>query len=327
VIRRFLLLALAMNFALAVVPARAQQTNKPPVIGVLFVAAGAADPLFIALRQGLRELGYVEGRNIRFEFRTAHGLPDRLPRFAEELVELKVDVIVVGNSLAAQAVRHATSTVPIVIATGDPIAAGLVTSLAHPGGNVTGLSGMVTELSAKRLQLLKEMIPRLTRVAVLWSPDTPTQTQAKIADDLKAVSPSLSIELSFVSVRTREELAAAFSAINEAHAQGLYVPEDNVFYGQRTMLAALALKARIPAIYGSRAYAEEGGLMSYGVDYGDQFRRSAAYVDKILKGAKPGDLPIEQATKIELVVNLKTAKALGLTVPESVLYRADEVIR
>jgi putative tryptophan/tyrosine transport system substrate-binding protein len=324
---RFLLLPLAMNFALAVVPAGAQQTNKLRVIGVLFVAAGAADPLLIALRQGLRELGYVEGRNIRLEFRTAQGHPDRMPRLAEELVELKVDVIVVGNSLAAQAAWRATSTIPIVIATGDPIAAGLVTNLAHPGGNVTGLSSMVTELSAKRLQLLKEMIPRLTRVAVLWSPDTPTQTQEKIADDLKAFSPSLSIELSFVSVRSREELAAAFSAISGAHAQGLYVPEDNVFYSQRTVLTALALKARIPAIYGSRAYAEEGGLMSYGVDYGDQWRRSAGYVDKILKGAKPGDLPIVQPTKFELVVNFKTAKALGLAIPESILLRADEVIR
>jgi putative ABC transport system substrate-binding protein len=325
--RRLLLVALGFNLAAATAPAGAQQTDRVPLVGVLSVAAGPDDPVFIAFRQGLSELGYIEGRSVRFAFRTAQGHPDRLPRLAEELVQLKVDVTVVGNSLAAQAVRRATSTIPIVIATGDPVASGLVTNLAHPGGNVTGLSGMATELSAKRLQLLKETIPRFTRVAVMWNPDTPTQTQTKIIDELKAAAPSLSIELSFVSVRTPEKLAAAFSAVSGAHAQGLYVLEDNFFYGQRPTLAKLASKARVPAIYGSRVYTEEGGLMSYGVDYADQWRRSAGYVDKILKGAKPGDLPIEQQTKFELVVNLKTAKTLGIVIPESILLQGDEVIR
>jgi putative ABC transport system substrate-binding protein len=321
---RSLCLAIALSLAVAATSAWAQQTNKIPVVGINH--PGPDDPLVKALRQGLRELGYVEGRTIRFEFRTEQGHADRLPGIAQELIQLKVDVIVVTNTPAALAVKRATSTIPIVISLiGDPVGSGLVANLAHPGGNVTGNSLMTTELSAKRLQLLKQTIPRLTRVAVLWNPDNPTHP--KIIEELKAAAPSLSMELTFVPVRTPEEFDAAFSAASRAHAQALYLLENSLFYVHRMTLAKLALKARLPTIYGGRAFADEGGLMSYGANYEDLMRRSAVYVDKILKGAKPGDLPIEQPTKFELVINLKTAKALGITIPQSILLGADEVIR
>ena len=208
---------------------------------------------------------------------------------------------------------------------GDPVGSGLVASLAHPGGNITGLSTMATELSAKRLQLLKEAIPRVSRVAVLWNPDTPTY--AKAIEELKAVAPSLSIELNFVSARTPEEVGPAFAAVSRAHAEALYIIPDAFFFTHRMTLLKLASKAQLPVTYGDRHFADAGALMSYGPNVDDLFRRSAGYVDKILKGAQPGDLPIEQPTKFELVVNLKTAKALGLTIPQPVLLRADEVIR
>jgi putative ABC transport system substrate-binding protein len=207
----------------------------------------------------------------------------------------------------------------------DPVGSGLVANLAHPGGNVTGLSIMLAELSAKRLQVLKEAIPRLTRVAVLWNPATPYQPKA--VEDLKAVAPSLAIELTVVGVRTPEQFGRAFSAFSRAHAQALYVLDAPLFFTHRATLLTMASKARLPVISGEKPFADAGGLVTYGVDYADQMRRSVEYVDKILKGSKPGDLPIEQPTKFELVVNLKAAKALGITIPESILLRADEVIR
>jgi ABC-type uncharacterized transport system substrate-binding protein len=232
----------------------------------------------------------------------------------------------VTNTPEALAVKHATSTLPILITlVADPVASGLVANLAHPGGNVTGNTIMTTELSAKRLQLLKQTIPRLTRVAVLWNPDNPTHP--RMIEEIKAAAPSLSLEVSFVPVRTPEEFATAFSAISRAHAQALYLLENPLFYQQKMTLAKLASKARLPAIYGWRGFADAGGLMSYGANYEDLMRRSAVYIDKILKGANPGDLPVEQPTKFELVVNLKTAKTLGITIPQSILLRADEVIR
>ncbi len=324
---RSLCLAIALSFAVAAPPAGAQQTERVPIVGVLATAAASDDPILEALRQGLRELGYVEGRNIRIEFRTAQGHADRLPALAEELVQLKVDLIIATSSSVAQAVQHATSTIPIVMV-GDPVGSRLVTNLAHPGGNVTGLSVMTVELSAKRLQLLKEALPRLTRVTVLWNPDTlSTAAQQKIAEDLKAAAHSLSFELSFVSARTPEEIGPAFSAVSRAHAQALLVIESPLFFVHRTTLTNLASMARLPAMYGPGEFANEGGLMCYGANYGDVYRRSAGYVDKILKGAKPADLPIEQPTRFEFVVNLKTAKALGITIPQSILLRADEVIQ
>jgi putative ABC transport system substrate-binding protein len=322
------LAALAASPAIVFKPqsADAQQPASPRRIGVLLGGLSPESKEAQAFRQGLLDAGYVEGRDVVIEWRSANGDYARLPELAADLVQSKVEVIVVTNTLAALAVKRATSTIPIVISiVGDPVGSGLVANLAHPGGNVTGLTLMSTDLSAKRLQLLKETIPRLTRVAVLWNPDTPFHT--KMVEDLKAAAPSLSIELKFVSARTPEEFDAAFSAMREARAQALYPLESSLFYVHRMTLAKLASKARLPTIYGSRTFADEGGLMSYGANYADQMRRSAGYVDKILKGAKPGDLPIEQPTKFELVVNLKTAKALGITIPQSILLRADEVIR
>ena len=279
-----------------------------------------------AFRQGLRDAGYVEGRDLVIEWRSANGDYARVPQLAADLVQRKVDVIVVDTTVAAQAVKRATSTIPIVMAlVADPVGSGLVASLAHPGGNVTGLSVMTSELSPKRLQMLKEAIPRVARVAVLWNPDTPFHTKA--IEELKAAAPSLSIELNFVSARTPEEIGPAFSAVSRAHAQALYVLGAPLFKTHRTTLLKLASKVRLPTIYTERDFPEEGGLMSYGPNLADVYRRAAGYVDKILKGAKPGDLPIEQPTRFELVVNLKTARTLGLTIPESILVRADEVIK
>jgi putative ABC transport system substrate-binding protein len=322
------LAALAAGSVTALKPhnARAQQPGSPRRIGVLAGGFTPENKEAQAFRQGLRDAGYAEGRDVVIEWRYVGGDYARVPALVADLVQLKVDVIVVTNTPAALAVKRATSTIPIVLASvGDPVGSGLVTSLAHPGSNVTGLSLMIAELSAKRLQLLKEAIPRLTRVAVLWNPDTPPHT--KVVEDLKAGAPSLSIELKFVSARTPAEFGPAFSAVSRAHAQALYVLEDPVFFTHRMTLLKLALKARLPVLYGERNFPDAGALMSYGPNTEDLFRRSAGYVDKILKGAKPGDLPIEQPTKFELVVNLKTAKALGITIPQSILLRADEVIR
>ena len=303
-----------------------QQPNRIPVVGVLTGAANPDDPVVEGLRQGLRELGHVEGRTFTIEFRTAQGYPDRLPRLAEELAQFKADVIVVTNTLTTQAAKGATSTIPIVmVLVADPVASGLVKNLSHPGGSVTGLSIMTTELSAKRLQLLKDTIPRLTRVGILWNPGSPLLIN--VVENLKAAASSMSIELKFVNVRTPEEFSTAFSAVSRSRVQALYLLESPLFYVHRITLAKLASKVRLPTMYGTRAFADAGGLLSYGANYVDQWHRAAEYVDKILKGAKPGDLPIEQPTKFEFVVNLKTAKALGITIPESILVRADEVIR
>jgi putative tryptophan/tyrosine transport system substrate-binding protein len=325
--RLLLLLTVASNFALATTFAHAQQADRVPTVAFLAGAVSSDDPIFEALRQGLRELGYVEGRTIRMEFRTAEGHDDRLTHLAQELVQLKANVIVVGTPQAARAIQRVSSTTPIVTTLFDPLAAGLVTDIAHPGGTITGLSSMSPELSAKRLQLLRNALPRLKRVAVVSSPGSLTLNGAKMIEDLKAAALSMSLDLKFVNARTTQEFGPAFSAANETHAQAVYLFESALFYSERITLARLALQSRLPAIYGTRAFAEEGGLMSYGVNYPDQLRRAADYVDKILKGAKPGDLPIAQPTSFELVVNLKTAKMLGITIPESIVLRADEVIR
>ncbi len=306
--------------------ADAQQPASPRRIGVLLAVFSPESKEAQAFREGLRDAGYVEGRDVVIEWRSVSGDYARAPALAADLVQRKLDVIVVESTPAAQAVKRATSIIPVVLAVvADPVASGLVANLAHPGGNITGLSGMGVEFSAKRLQLLKETIPRLTRVAVLRNPSNPWH--AKVVEDLKAVAPSLSIELSVVGVRTPEEIGPAFSAVSRAHAQALYVIGDGFFIAHRAMLVKLASKDRLPTIYWARHFADAGGLMSYGPNFGEVWYRSAGYVDKILKGAKPGNLPIEQPTKFELVVNLKTAKALGLTIPESILLRADEVIR
>ena len=323
----FALLALAVCVGLfGVGSADAQQLAAPRRIGALLVIFSPESREAQAFRHGLRDAGYVEGRDVVIEWRYANGDFDRAPELAADLVQRKVDVIVVESTIAARAVMRATSTIPIVMAlVSDPVGSGLVTSLAHPGGNVTGLSTMSIEHSAKRLQLLKETIPRLSRVAVLWNPTTPYHP--KVIEELKAAAPALSIELSLAAARAPEQINPAFSAVSRAHAQALYVIEGGIFFAHRTTLLKLASNARLPAIYGEREYVDEGGLMSYGANLRDLYRRSAGYVDKILKGTKPGDLPIEQPTKFELVVNLKTAKALGIAIPESILLRSDEVIR
>jgi putative ABC transport system substrate-binding protein len=303
-----------------------QQTASPRRIGVLLVGFSPESKEAQQFRQGLLDAGYAEGRDVVIEWRAANGDYDRIPQLVDDLLQRKVDVIVADSTNAALAAKRATSTIPVVMAVvADPVGSGLVASLAHPGGNVTGLSIMLAELSAKQLQLLKETIPGLTRIGVLWNPGAPHNT--KMVEKLKAAAPSLSIDLSFAGARAPEEFGPAFVAISRAHAQALYVIGDAIFINHRAMLQKLASKARLPTMYTARQYVDEGGLMSYGPNFGDLFRRSAGYVDKILKGAKPGDLPIEQPTKFELVVNLKTAKALGITIPQSILLRADEVIR
>ena len=304
----------------------AQQPALPRGIGVLLVGFSPESKEAQQFRQGLQEAGYVEGRDVVIEWRTANGDYARLPELAANLIQRKVEVIVADTTLAIRALKRATSTIPIVMAlVADPVGSGLVASLAHPGGNVTGLSNMLAELSAKRLQLLKEAVSGLTRVAVLWNPDTPFHP--KEIEALKAAGASLSIELNFINARTPEEIGPALSAVSRVHAQALYVIADPLFTTQLTTILKVASKRKLPDIHGLRQFVDAGGLMSYGASFGDLFRRSAGYVDRILKGAKPSDLPIEQPTKFELVVNLKTAKALGITIPQSIMLRADEVIR
>jgi putative ABC transport system substrate-binding protein len=308
----------------SVADTNAQQ--QPRRIGVLLVGYSPESKEALELRQGLRDAGYAEGRDVIIEWRSANGNYDRLTDLVADLLQRQVEVIVVENTVAARAIKRATTTVPVVMAiVADPVGSGLVQSLAHPGGNFTGLSLMLKELSAKRLQLLKETLPHVSRVAVLSNPAVPWH--AKVIEDLRMTAPSLSIELTLVGVTSSEEIGSAFSAANRARAQALYVIEDPIFQVHRATLFNLASNARLPTVHGNRRYVDAGGLVSYGASYGDLFRRSAGYVDKILKGAKPGDLPIEQPTKFDLVVNLKTAKALGVTIPQSILLQADEVIR
>ena len=259
------------------------------------------------------------------EWRSANGDYDRVPALIADLLQSKVDVIVQDSTVGTELTKRATSTIPIVMALVlDPVGSGLVKSLAYPGENVTGLSMMATELYPKRLQLLKDINPQLIRAAVLWNPDHPFH--AKPAEELKAVAPSLSIELSFVGVRTPDQFGSAFSDAIRANAQALYVVEDPIFFTHRVAILELASAARLPTIHELTRWPEAGALMSYGPDLNDLFRRAAFYVARILRGAKPADLPVEQPTKFELVINLKTAKALGLNVPPTLLALADEVI-
>lgn len=318
---------MAVSSATAAVAHKAfpQQPASPRRIGVLLVELTSESPLAQQLRLGLLEAGYVEGRDLVIEWRSTDDLA-RVPELAADLVQRRVEVIVAETTPAAQAVKHATATIPIVMAlVADPVGSGLAASLSHPGGNVTGLSMMLADLTTKRLQLLNEAVPRATRVAVVWSPIMPWHPKA-IAE-LKAAASLLAIELTFASVRSPEEFSPAFSSFSHVHAQALYMLDAPLFFAHRRELVNLAAKARLPAIYTDRRFSDEGGLISYGADAFALFRRAAWYVDKILKGAKPGDLPIEQPTKLELIVNLKTATALGITIPESIRLRADELIQ
>jgi putative tryptophan/tyrosine transport system substrate-binding protein len=305
--------------------ARGQQATSLRRVGFLLVGLSPESKEVQVFRRELRKAGYIEGRNLMMEWRSAKGDYDRVPALVEDLIRSNVDVMVHDSTIGTQAAKRTTSTIPIVMALVlDPIGSGLVESLTHPGGNITGLSMMAMELYPKRLQLLKEINPQLTRVAVWWNPDHPFHPRA--VEEVKAAAPSLSIELSFAAVRKPEQFAPAFSDITRANAQAMYVVDDPIFFAHRGILLNLASAARLPTIYETRRYPEAGGLMCYGPDISDLFRRAAIYVDRLLQGAKPADLPVEQPTKFELVINLGTAKALGLTIPDRLLALADDVI-
>ena len=326
--RRTFLGALAGGLLAAPLSAEAQQAPRVARIGWLGANPAPGRHMREAFLQGLRDLGYVEGRNVVVEYRFAEGKLERYPALAAELVALKVDVIVAPITLAALAAKRATKTIPIVFAAvGDPITDGLVTSLARPGGNVTGLSVLSPELVGKWLEQLKQAVPGVSRVAVLWQPGAASaRTEQDMLKEGEVTARALGVRPQFVEARGPADLDRAFSDMTKARAGALTVLPGNMFFSERRRLVSLAAKNRLPAVYPSREYVDAGGFMSYAPNGADLFRRAATYVDKILKGAMPGDLPVEQPTKFELVINLKTAKALGLIIPPSVLQRADQII-
>ncbi|MEK6244843.1 MAG: ABC transporter substrate-binding protein [Pseudomonadota bacterium] len=302
--------------------AEAQQSKAVPRIGVLRTPP-RTDHLFQALLTGLRELGYVEGKTVLIEYR--QGGDERLPELAQELVRSKVDLIFAPNPAAAQAARKATATIPIVVAAiGDAVRTGLAASLARPGGNVTGLAALGSNLSGKRLELLKEIVPRLSRVAVLWNPNIPD----KVVEwkEMEQPARALKLELLSIEVRAPADFDQAFESARRLRPEALIALGEPLVFTQRGRVIQFAAQARLPAIFNWREAAEEGALIAYGPDISDLYRRSATYIDKILKGAKPGDLPIEEPARFDFVVNRKTANALGVTLPQSILLRADRVI-
>jgi putative tryptophan/tyrosine transport system substrate-binding protein len=309
------------------VTAEAQQPTKIPRIGFLgAISASANSARNEAFRQGLRELGYVEGKSIVIEYRYAEGKLDHLSALAAELVRLKVDVIVSAGPEPTRSAKEATATMPIVMGfDNDPVGNGFVASLARPGGNVTGLSTLAPELSGKRLELLKEIVPKLSRVAVFGTSTQPGNAQALRETELAASA--LGVKLQYLDVLSPKDIETAFRAASKGRPDAVLVLSSSLVFSQRTHIAQLASKSRLPAIYYAAEFVEDGGLITYGVSIADLFRRAATYVDKILKGAKPADLPVEQPIKFELVINLKTAKQIGLTIPPNVLVRADKVIK
>ncbi|HYJ16585.1 MAG TPA: ABC transporter substrate-binding protein [Candidatus Limnocylindria bacterium] len=307
--------------------AQAQQPPKSPRTAYLTASAFSTMPARIeAFRQGLRELGYVEGKNIVIEWRSTEEKPDRLAALATELVSLKVDVIVTGGPSATRAAKGATSTIPIVMSTDpDPVANGFVASLARPGGNITGLATLAPELSGKRLELLKETVPRLSRVAVLGASTTPGNAQNIKETELAARA--FGLQLQYIDVQAPKDMETAFRAASKARADSIIVLSGPMVNSHRLQIVDLAVKSRLPAICPWPEYVEDGGLMSYGPSLTDLNRRAATYVDKIIKGSKPAELPVEQPIKFEFIVNLKAAKQIGLTIPLNVLVRADTVVR
>jgi len=307
--------------------AQAQEPKKAPRLGFL----GATSPSAVAarldaFRQGLRELGYVGGKNIAIEYRYAEGKLDRLPALAAELVRLKVDVIVLAGPASIRPAKEATNTIPIVMANdADPVGSGAIASLARPGGNITGLSNLAPEISGKRLELLKEIVSKLARVAVLGTSATSGTAQA--LREMKLAAGVFKVQLQYLDVPRPKDIETAFREARKARADAVLVLQGGVFNSQRKQIANLAIKSRLPAIYHAPEWVEDGGLMSYGVSVTDLYRRAATYVDKILKGAKPADLPVEQPKKFEFIINLKAAKQIGLTIPPNVLARADRVIK
>jgi putative ABC transport system substrate-binding protein len=307
--------------------AQAQQPKKVPRIGYLSGASLSANAARIeAFRQGLRELGYVEGKNIVIEWRSAEGKLDRLPSLAAELVRLKVDIIVTAGSTATRPAKEATSTIPIVMTQDpDPVGTGFVASLARPGGNITGLSSLAPEISGKQLELLKETIPKLSRVAVLGTSTRPGNAQS--LKEVELAAKAFRVKLQYLDVLSAKDIETAFRAASKGRADAVLVLPSGVFADHRTVIAELAIKNRLPAIYFRSEFVEDGGLMSYAASFTDMDRRAATYVDKILRGRTPADLPVEQPMKFEFVINLKAAKQIGLTIPPNVLVRADRVIR
>ena len=320
-------LAIAFTLAICEAVALAQQPKKVPRIG--FLGATSSSTIagrLEAFRHGLRELGYVEGKNIVIEYRWAEGKFDRLPDLAGELVRLNVDVIVTGGPADTRAAKKATATIPVVMGfDNDPVGSGFVTSLARPGGNITGLSTLSPELSGKRLELLKEIVPRLSRVAVFGTSIQPGNAQSLTETELAARA--FGVQLQYLDVLDPKDIETAFPTAGSGRADAVLVLQSPVFNPRRAQLVDLAVKSRLPAVYAQPEYVESGGLMTYSPSMTDLFRRAAYYVDKILKSAKPADLPVEQPTKFELVINLKAAKQIGLTIPPTVLARADRVIR
>src|SRR5262245_27571395 len=325
--KRITLWLLATLFLANVSFVDAQQTGKIPLIGRLTAGSATANQTRTeAFRQGLRELGYVEGKNIVIDFKYAEGKAVRLPALAAELVRLKVDIIVTVGSSATRAAKEATPTIPIVMSQDtDPVAIGFVASLAQPGGNITGLSTLSPELGGKRLELLKETVPRLSRIAVLGTSTTPGY--AHQLREIELAAGALNVKFQYLDVLSPKDIETAFRAASKGRAEAVVVLASGVLAFQQTQVVDLAVKSRLPAIYPFSEYVEAGGLMYYGANILDFHRRAATYVDKILKGTKPADLPVEQPTKFELIINLKAAKQIGLTIPPNVLARADKVVR
>jgi putative ABC transport system substrate-binding protein len=320
----FALTLCAMLFALGA-SAQAQQPKKVSRIG--FLSPTSDDSRVEAFRQRLRELGYQPGQNVAIEYRWAEGRFERLPELAAELVRLKVDIVVAVVTQASLAVKGATRTIPIVmIGVADPEGSGLVASLARPGANITGTSSMTAEIVGKQLELIKETLPKIARVAALWNPANPI-FQGIQRKEAETAARALGVQLQIQEARGFEEIDRAFGALARERARALIILNDPVFFAERKRIAELAAKDRIPSVSGTLEYTEAGGLMAYGPSFPEMYRRAATYVDKILKGAKPADLPVERPTKFELVINLKTAKQIGLTIPPNVLARADKVIK
>ena len=318
--RKFIARGIALLVAPLAVEAQ-RPVDKIPRIGVIGERS-SPDKFLDAFRQGMGKNGYTEGRNIIIEYRYAQGVVEATPRLVDELIGLQVDVLVVGGTLAARAAKAATTTIPIVFAvSSDPVGAGLVESLARPGGNATGLSNIVGELSGKQLELLKAAVPKMSRVGVLNNPIN----SGPALIGTRAAASALGVDLQVVEVRVPSQLKDAFMTLTARHVEGVLALSDPVFFND-TELARLASDNHLPAMYARKEFAEAGGLLAYGPNFSDNWRRAADYVDKILKGAKPADLPVEQPTKFELVINLKAAKRLGITIPQSLLQRADEVI-
>ncbi|HSE86368.1 MAG TPA: ABC transporter substrate-binding protein, partial [Candidatus Binatia bacterium] len=312
------------------VTAEAQQPKKVPRIGYLSTGDAATESARSeAIRLSLRELGYIEGQNIAIEYRYAEGKIDRFSKLAAELVSLKVDIIVVaGGTIYVQAAKNATKTISIVMlgAGADPVEAGLIESLAHPGGNITGLTQLTRELGGKRLELLKEAVPKVGRVAVLYNPAT-SGSDLEVKENLPVAARALGMTIRSWEVRATDGFEKVLAALNKQRPDGLYVSPGPLMRDNQKRIVGFALKSRLPSIYSNREAVDAGGLMSYGADLADSYRRIAYYVDRILKGAKPADLPVEQPTKFELVINLKTAKQIGVTIPPEVLARANKLIK